>query len=188
MPISICVWNKMGIREITVKGTKIIIQRHNRAKLESWKVGRENLESLISGCGPLSQLHVPPSVLTPSGASPLASQTTRQAGEWLHLGEKLQGIFVVKRDGSWCSYAAALFSNEHEVFLKVISLPRAFFHIMSLPWEMLKRDGSSPGLRPAAERGAPLLPSTTPSLAMKEEKQIPTLALKCFNVLIIWKF
>lgn len=35
MPISICVWNKIGIREIIVKATKIIINRHNRAKLES---------------------------------------------------------------------------------------------------------------------------------------------------------
>lgn len=35
IPISICVWNKIGIHEIIVKTTKTIINRHSRTKLES---------------------------------------------------------------------------------------------------------------------------------------------------------
>lgn len=55
------------------------------------------------------------------------------------FGRKNQGIFIRKRSESQCSYATALFLNEHEVFLKSDLISPCHFQTVQMHWEMLER-------------------------------------------------
>lgn len=144
MPISIFVWNKIGIREIIVKATKIIINRHNRAKLESCKLGRESLESLISGCVPLSQAPRPSLSAHPIRCLPTCF-SDYQTGRWIApFGRKTRDfccekgwIMILLCQSTFFKWAWGIFKKwSHFLVL---------FHTMSLPWEMLKREGAVQG-------------------------------------------
>lgn len=63
MCISMGIWNKTGVHEIIATTTKIVINRQNRTKLESWELGRGQASHLSLGVG--SQAPVSASISLP---------------------------------------------------------------------------------------------------------------------------
>lgn len=103
---------------------------------------------------PASSLHFSPSLLTPPGASPLASQTTRGAeGECLTLEEKLKGLLL----GEGVDHDAVILEHYFQMnvryFLKQfdssISPSRQYTALRKA-----RRDMSIPSLCPAVQRGS----------------------------------
>lgn len=103
---------------------------------------------------PASSLHFSPSVLTPQGASPLASQTTRGAeGKCLTLEEKLKGLLLGKGVDHDALILEHYFQMDVRYFLKQfdfsISPSRQYTALGKA-----RRDMSIPSLRPAVQRGS----------------------------------
>lgn len=106
------------------------------------------------GSVPASSLHFSPSALTPPGASPLASQTTRGAeGECLTLGGKLKGLLLGKGVDQDAFTLEHYFQMNVRNFLKQpdssISPSRQYTALGKARWDV-----SIPSLCPAVQRGS----------------------------------